>query len=106
MRAQSFCGFTPEELWLKGLMQDSHRPPSKTGHPGIHCNGGNCGDVACRFGRRAQCGWVWVWDDRCERNAPIIDPLCQPAGDGYVVLEVVGPLLGGPLLHMSRDAVE
>ena len=39
--AQSFGGFTPEELWLKGLVQDSHRPPSKTGHPGIHSNGGN-----------------------------------------------------------------
>ena len=106
MGAQSFGRFAPEELWLELLVQDSHRSPRIAGHPGIHCNGGNCGDVSGRFGGRAQCGWVWVWNDCWEWNAPIINPLCQPARYGYVVLEVVGPLLGGPLLHMSRDAVE
>ena len=106
MLAQSFGRLAPEVLRLQGLMRDSHRSPRIAGHPRIHCNGGNCGDVSGRLGWRAQCGWVWVWDDGWERNAPIINPLCQPAGDGNVVLEVVGPLLGGPLFHMSRDAVE
>ena len=48
-----------------------------------------------------KCGLVWIWDYGWEWNAPIINPLCQPARDGNVVLEVVCPLLGGPLLHMG-----
>ena len=30
----------------------------------------------------------------------------QPGGDGNAILEVVGQLLGGTLLHMPRDAIE
>ena len=82
-------------------------PPTHEGRgPGVVRSVASHRIELCRFSRRAQCGWERVRHDGGERDAPALDDLCQPAGVGNAVLEVVRPLLGRHLLDMPRDAIE
>ena len=86
-------------------MQDPSRFPREARHPGIDCNGGvdemyRAGSV----GGRSVGGYGYGM--MVGNGMPQSSIRCANPRDGNVVLEVVGPLLGGSLLHMSRDAVE
>ena len=44
-------------------------------------------------------------DDCWESDAPVVDALGQPRRDRDAILKILRPLLGHPLLYISRDAI-
>ena len=95
--------FGSQRLGLQRLME----PPTHEGMgPGVVWGIPSEWAELGGFSRRMQCGRVWERHDGGERDAPAVDDLRQPAGDGYAIQEVVSPLLGRHLLNMSRDAIE